>query len=179
MQLQGIIDKLTSRHPQVLSVSDTAPNQEKPDGLHVPDPPQPLDQDDYPYIRYWHEDDWIKFTEQQRERGQVPSRLGFLTNEDSSPVLESRIKTFMSTAKQAWNELYRLRLDPSSWTKKTPKAASYFTYIMKTKFDEFQYCDGDWKVEQFAIIKYPDWCRDARESGQLTRTSGMAFSHYF
>ncbi len=79
----------------------------------------------------------------------------------------------MSIAKQAWNELYRLRLDPRSWTKKTPKAASYLAYIMKTNFDEFRYCDGDWKVERFAIIKYPDWCRDARESGHLIRTSDI------
>jgi hypothetical protein len=40
---------------------------------------------------------------------------------------------------------------------------------MKTDFPEFGYCEGDWKVERFAIIKYPDWCRDARETGQLTR----------
>ncbi|KAH9990113.1 hypothetical protein BJV77DRAFT_1069130 [Russula vinacea] len=75
----------------------------------------------------------------------------------------------MSHAKHAWNELYRLRLDPASWTKKTLRAASYFSHIMKTDFPEFGYCEGDWKVERFAIIKYPDWCRDARETGQLTR----------
>jgi len=82
----------------------------------------------------------------------------------------------MSTAKQAWNELYHLQLNPSSWTKKTLKAASYLTYIMKMSFDEFQYCDGDWKVEWFAIIKYPDWCHDARESGRLTHTFNISFS---
>jgi len=86
---------------------------------------------------------------------------------------------FISAAKQAWNELYRLWLDPSLWTKKTPKAASYFTHIMKTGFDKFQYCDGDWKVEQFAIIKYPDWCRDAREPGHLTCTSDILLSCCF
>jgi hypothetical protein len=176
-QLQDVINKLTSpRHPQVLSMSDTAPNQEKSDSLDVPDPPQALDQEDYQYVHYWHEEDWVKHTERQRDRGQVPPRLGFLTDEEGGPVLESRIKTFMSTAKQAWNELYRLRLDPSSWTKKTPKAASYLAYIMKTSFDEFRYCDGDWKVERFAIIKYPDWCRDVRESGHLTRASDISFS---
>jgi hypothetical protein len=179
-QLQDIINKLTSsQRPQILSTPtpDTAPNQEKSDSLVVPDPPQPLDQEDYPDVYYWHEEDWVKYTERQRDRGQLPPRLGFLTDEDGSPVPESRIKTFMSTAKQAWNELYRLRLDPSSWTKKTPKAASYLAYIMKMSFDEFRYCDGDWKVERFAIIKYPDWCRDARESGRLTRMSNIIFSH--
>ena len=157
---------------------DTVPSQETSDSLNVPDLPQPLVRGDYPSVRYWREEDWIQYADQQRNHGQVP-RLGFLTNEDGIPVPDSRIKTFMSAAKQAWNELYRIRLDPTSWTKKTPKAASYLTYIMKTSFDEFRFCDGDWKVERFAIIKYPDWCRDAREPGRLTRTSNILLSPYF
>jgi len=180
-QLQDVINRLTSpQHPQVLSIPDTAPNQEKSDGLDVtPDLLQPLEQKDYPHIRYWHEGDWIKYTNQERELGQTPPRLGFLTDEDGSPVPESRIRAFMSAAKQAWNELYRIQLDPSSWTKKTLKAASYLAYIMKTGFDEFQYCDGDWKVERFAIIKYPDWCHDVREPGCLTHMSDILFSRFF
>jgi hypothetical protein len=41
--------------------------------------------------------------------------------------------------------------------------------MMKAKFPEFCLCDGNWKAERFAIIKYPDWCRDTRGSGRLTR----------
>jgi hypothetical protein len=93
---------------------DTVPDQDKSDSLDVPDSVPPLDQGNYPYARYWHEDEWVKYTERQRDRGQVPQRLGFLTDEEGSPISESRIKVFMSTAKQAWNELYRLRLDPRS-----------------------------------------------------------------
>ena len=75
----------------------------------------------------------------------------------------------MSHAKQVWNELYWHRLDPSSWTKKTPAASSFFANEMMAKFPEFRYCEGIWKVERFGIVKYPDWCRDGRESGRLTR----------
>jgi len=179
-QLQDVITKLTSlRHPQVPSMSDTAPNQDKTDSLDTPGPLLPLNRVDYLYVLFWRDEDWIKYTDDERNHGEVPSRLGFLTNEDGSPVPESRIKTFMSTVKQAWNELYRLRLDPKLWTKKTLKAASYLAHIMKTSFDEFRYCDGDWKVEWFAIIKYPDWCRDAREPGRLTCTSDILFFRCF
>lgn len=94
---------------------------------------------------------------------------GFLTDDNGDPLTESRIKEFMSHAKRAWNELYRCRLDPTSWTKKTPRAASYYAHIMKMSFREFCYCEGDWKAERFAITKYPDWCRDARETGHLIR----------
>jgi hypothetical protein len=176
-QLQDVINSLASQRPHVLSTHDTAPSpkQENSDSLVVPDQPQPLDEEDYPEVLYWQEELWAKHTEEQKERGQNPPRLGFLTDDDGNPVPESRIKFFMATAKQAWNELYRLRLDPVSWTKKTPKAASYLAYHLKKNFDEFRYCHGDWKVERFAIVKYPDWCRDSREPGRLTRASKIRF----
>ena len=152
-------------------MSISAPGEGKPDDLVIPKVPEHLDEEDYPDVRYWRDEDWIKHSERQKDRGEVVPRLSFLTDEDGNPVAESQIKIFTSTAKQAWNELYRHRLDPTSWTKKTPKAASYLACVLKSSFAEFRYCDGDWKVERFAVIKYPDWCRDARESGRLTRTS--------
>ena len=177
-QLQDVINTLSSsRHPQILSKPDMAPNQENSDGLVVPDSPPPLDQANYPDACHWHLEHWMKYSEQQLNLRQLPPRLAFLTDEDGNPATESWMKMFMSTAKQAWNELYRLQLEPSSWTKKTHKAASYFAYIMKTNFNEFRYCDGNWKVEWFATIKYPDWCHDARVLGCLTCTSGILFSH--
>lgn len=151
------------------SASYTASSQGKPDVLVIPKGPEPLDQDDYPCVLYWRESDWATHCERQKDLGRTMPKLGFLTDDEGNPVAESRMKKFMSHAKHAWNELYRLRLDPASWTKKTPRAASYFSHIMKTDFPEFGYCEGDWKVERFAIIKYPDWCRDAHETGQLTR----------
>ena len=52
-QLQDVINKLMSpQHPQVLSTPDMAPNQEKSDSLDIPDPPQPLDQEDYLDVCY-------------------------------------------------------------------------------------------------------------------------------
>ena len=179
-QLQDIITKLTSLwHPQVPSTSDMAPNQDKTDSLDTSGPLQPLNCVDYPYVLFWHGEDWVKYADDEYNHGEVPSRLRFLTDEDGSLVPESQIKTFMSTVKQAWNELYHLWLDPKSWTKKTPKATSYLMHIMKTSFDKFWYCDGDWKVEWFAIIKYPNWCYDAREPGislvHLISSSFIAF----
>lgn len=124
--LQDIIDKLASSQRQTTPTPISAPSEEKnPDTLIIPDVPKPLDEDDYPNVLFWYEDDWIKHIEQQKDGGKVISRLGFLTDNDGNPMSESQIKIFKSTAKQVWNELYRHRLDPNSWTKKTPKAATY------------------------------------------------------
>lgn len=167
IQLQDVINRLTSSQPS----ASFAPSEVKPEALVIPDAPESLDEEDYPDVPYWQESDWTTHCERQKDCGKTTSKLGFLTDDDGNPLPESRIKKFMSNAKLAWNELYRHRLDPSSWTKKTPRAASYFAHIMKTSFPEFRYCEGDWKIERFAIIKYPDWCRDARETGHLTRAS--------
>ncbi|KAH8977622.1 hypothetical protein EDB92DRAFT_1822208 [Lactarius akahatsu] len=141
----------------------------KPETLDIPGAPEMLEEDDHPDVPYWHESDWAKYGERQKDRGNSIHKLGFLTNKEGDAVVESRVKEFMSRAKLSWNELYRHRLDPLSWTKKTPAAATFFAHEMKLNFPEFRYCDGNWKAERFAIIKYPDWCRDARESGRLTR----------
>ena len=177
-QLQDILNNLaSSQYRQLPPTSMSAPSEGKLDSLVIPDAPGPLDEEDYPDVLYWNEQSWIKHIERQRDRGEVIPRLGFLTDDMGNPVAESQIKAFTSIAKQAWNELFRHRLDPSSWTKKTPKAASYLAHVLKTNFTEFRYCDGDWKVERFAVIKYPDWCRDARESGRLSRMSYISLSH--
>jgi len=173
-RLQDVINKLVTYRP-MHTTSDAAPRDGKLDTLIIPDAPETLQEDDYPDVPYWRDSDWVGHSERQKDRGEPISKLGFLTDKFGSVIVDSRIKEFTLHAKQLWNELYRHRLDPSSWTRKTPKAASFFEHEMKVKYPEFGYCDGGWKVERFAIIKYPDWCRDARESGRLTRACGPPF----
>jgi hypothetical protein len=167
-----LLDKLATSpsHPMPEPTSsEPATRAIKLEALIVPDAPEALDEEDYLDVPYWRDSNWANHTERQKERGKPVSKLGFLTDEAGDLVSESRIKEFTSHAKQVWNELYRHRLDPSSWMKKTPTTASYFNNEMKRKFPEFCYCEGNWKVERFAITKYPDWCRDVREPGRLTR----------
>jgi hypothetical protein len=152
-------------------------NRPPTETLNMPGATEDLDQDDYPDVPYWHESDWTKHCNRQRDRGQTISKLSFLTNKGGSPVSESRIKEFMATAKEAWNELYRHHHDPITWMKKASTASTYFAREMKIKFPEFAYCEGNWKAEKFAIVKYPDWCRDSREGGQLVRAYTVPHSH--
>lgn len=136
--------------------------------LVVPDGPEVLDQEDYLNVPYWQEADWTAHCERQKDCGKTMPKLSFLTNEDGTLLTDSRIKKFMASAKIAWNELYHHRLESTSWTKKTQQATSYFMQTMKLSFPEFCYCEEDWKIEWFAIIKYPDWCRDVWDPGRLT-----------
>jgi hypothetical protein len=85
----------------------SAPSEGKPETLVIPNAPGPIDEDDHPNVKYWHEQDWVRHTEWQKDHGKPIPRLGFLSDEGGNPVTESQIKVFTSTAKQAWNVLYR------------------------------------------------------------------------
>ncbi|KAH9051260.1 hypothetical protein EDB87DRAFT_1695353 [Lactarius vividus] len=159
----------SSRAMPVTPQTITRDSDAKLETLIIPNVPNILEEDDFPDVPFWCESDWANHSERQKDRGKPIHKLGFLTDKEGDPVAESRIKDFMSHAKLAWNELYRHCLDPVSWTKKTLASATFFAHEMKIKFPEFCYCDGNWKAEQFAITKYPDWCRDVRELGRLTR----------
>ncbi|KAH9009162.1 hypothetical protein EDB85DRAFT_2163188 [Lactarius pseudohatsudake] len=167
-RLQDVINTLAASRTMP-ATPQNIPRDAKPETLNIADALEMLEEDDYPDVPYWHESDWADYCERQKDRGKSIHKLGFLTNKDGDPVVESRVREFMTYAKRSWNELYRHRLDPPSWTKKTLAPATFFAHEMKVQFSEFRYCDGNWKAERFAIIKYPDWCRDARESGRLTR----------
>ena len=77
---------------------------------------------------------------------------------------------------ELWAELYhelqdppswKALQDPPSWKAKTQTAADFFSNSMHLKFDEFRYCDNDWKIEAFATIRYPDFVRYPCASGRL------------
>lgn len=178
-QLQGMIDCLLdspSQHPITKkSTSDPTPESPSAETLVVPYAPRVLGRHEFPDVPFWDESEWTAHCERQKDLGNTPSKLGFLTDDKGIPLPDSKIKRLTSHAKLVWNELYRHRHDPTSWTKKTPTMALYFAHNMKHTFSEFSYCEGNWKVEQFAITKYPDWCRDSREKGHLTRACQTSY----
>ena len=88
-----------TRSPRVTSVP--APSEGKPKAFVISNAPEPLDKDDYSDVRYWHDKNWFKYTERQKDRGELVSRLDFLTDRDDNLISELRIKIFTSTAKQA------------------------------------------------------------------------------
>lgn len=139
---------------------------------HPPDssPPDTCDKDDYPEIHWWGEDEWNKYEAQQKDRGKSCKKLNFICNEDGITISEDWLKAMTDAAKQCWNETYHKWKDPTSWRKKLPGTAAFFSNSMRLRFPEFCWCEDDWKVERFATIRFPDWCWNTRGSAKgLTR----------
>src|ERR1700761_2259496 len=81
------------------------------DTLLIPDAPENLEEDNCPDVPYWEESAWVKYVDQQKDHGQVVSKLGFLTDKNGHAVSESCIKEIMSHTKQAWTELCYLHFN--------------------------------------------------------------------
>ena len=135
--------------------------------LDIPLMPDELDRHDYPDVPFWQRSEWAT---KEKESVSEVKKFDFLTNELGEVVSSGRLKEMTEAAKEAWIELYSNRMDPESWGKKGRLPAKYFNSVMKNAFPEFCYCDGNWKIEIFATLKYPDWKKNCRKTGNLTRT---------
>ncbi|KAJ8462032.1 hypothetical protein ONZ45_g18080 [Pleurotus djamor] len=45
-----------------------------------------------------------------------------------------------------------------------PDSVQRYVYdSLRSRFEEFTFCDGDWKAERYCTVKYPDWCQTHRK----------------
>lgn len=136
--------------------------------LVIPDPPPPCHRSDFLDVSWWTRKDWTTYVEKQREKGNNIRKLQFITQEDGTMVSNERLAAISKEARLLWVSLYKKRHDPKHWGTKTKFASDFFSNSMRLKFEEFWWCEGDWKVEAFATIRYPDWI-GSRDGGTLTR----------
>ena len=138
--------------------------------LAVPSTPPARQREDYPDVPFWTKGEWDKLVERQKLANKTPSWNAFLTDEDGHALSKQRYNEIWADAKLAFNSLYFRRVDPTSWSKKTDIAAAYFYNTMTAKYPEFQFCEGNWKVQHWATERYPDWVKNVRKLGGLKCT---------
>jgi hypothetical protein len=143
--------------------------QHRGDGLVIPRAPALFTKEDKPDAKFWVKDDWKKYQKTCAERNRDCSKLDFVTDENGEVVGRSRLSAMSTRARELFTTLHRHGRDPVSWSTRGAEEAEYFSNIMRTKFQEFSLCDNDWKVHAFATERYPDWCKDVRDGGHLTR----------
>ena len=153
-------------------LQDTAPTK-----AAIPPSPAEYLEADFPEGKYWKRGQWVKYQKNCEERGKGYKKLGFLTDADGDEIDDARLTTITNTARSLWSSLYMWREDPKTWSLRTMYACDFFSNTMRTKFEEFRLCEGDWKVHAFATVRYPDWSEDVRKRGKLSRIS-LSFLKY-
>ncbi|KAF8799949.1 hypothetical protein BYT27DRAFT_7263333 [Phlegmacium glaucopus] len=143
-------------------------DKEDPDGPPILPPAlSELDPEDYPDARYWTQSSWTEYKKNQLNQGSTIFGLGFLCDADGNRVSKDRLDAMTKRAKQLWNTLFRHRQDPFTWGKKGDFVADFFSRQMRNSFPEFGLCEGNWKADAFAIVRYPDWSSKVRSSGTI------------
>jgi hypothetical protein len=145
--------------------------------LVIPDSPPECHQDDYEDVQFWTRAEWTQYEHKKREKGERYHKLRFISQENGSMVDNARLSAIGKEATELWNTLYHTRDDPPSWKSKTKIASQYFSNSMRLKFEEFRWCEDNWKIEAFATNRFPDWCRWSRGSGLLPRKQDIFFSY--
>lgn len=143
--------------------------------LVIPLSPPQEQASDYPNVTFWKVEQWKTHQHQSKERNGRASRYGYLCDESGTPITDKRVKEMYASAVRCFNQLFFERLDPRTWSKKTHQAWQYFRASMCAEFIEFRLADGDWKLQEFATVRFPDWSRWHRESGGLARESIFYF----
>jgi hypothetical protein len=134
--------------------------------------PTPLafEQADYPMVPFWTRKDWDTFVEHSKLANKNPPWNSFLTDENGDALSKHRYNELWTDAKLAFNSLYYRRFDPTSWSKKTDLAATYFYNTISVKYPEFRLCEGNWKIHVWTTERYPDWVKNVRKAGGLQRS---------
>lgn len=140
------------------------------------DMPPPLNQRDYPNIRFWTSNAFDAYCKsltgetdglstQQKRRGQcrkvedTSDCYPYLENSDGTSVSWEVMIKIGQKARRVWHTLHNIGHAPSSWEKASKTAYNYFVSEMlnDTEFEFFRYCEGNWKVTRWATKAYPSW----------------------
>jgi hypothetical protein len=160
--------KLLLRNPPAASTTVLQPTN-TPNNLLIPPSPAECIQDNYENVKFWTKAEWTGYKKDQADRDQDCGKLSFLTDEDGDIVSKGRLQEMSTEARTLFNELYRYSHDPQTWGSHGRTAGAFFSNCMRQKFPEFRWCEGDWKVHAFAMVRYPNWVTDVREKGLLIR----------
>ncbi|GLB39462.1 hypothetical protein LshimejAT787_0606240 [Lyophyllum shimeji] len=141
------------------------------------DPP-PLNEADYPLLRFWHEKTFNEFaksddgdTDGLAVKKPKRGRPAIDDDDDKHPYLETkngthvdrlRLRTIGDRTWQHFNSFHDANAAPATWGQISHQAYKYFRIEMLTEFEEFRYCDSDWKLKLWASRKYTSWMQNKR-----------------
>jgi hypothetical protein len=144
-------------------------------------PNKKLKREDYPNVRFWTWEDWSESSDSEDASEELGRGMQFLEDEDEDGcVINSvRASSIRDQARSIWNQVIasNLNLLPTTWGQAGLNLRQHFNNQMRAEFQEFQFCEADWKAKAFAMEYYPNWYRKrsskvkSEDSGALLDTT--------
>ncbi|KAF8064083.1 hypothetical protein FPV67DRAFT_1698212 [Lyophyllum atratum] len=183
-RLEGKLEIAERNYEELLKKINTVPSQTN--GLATKVPSKPLQQEDYPDVRFWTEKSYERSKQDtgdtdgmatSKPRRGRPSndddsdqKHPYLEDESGSPVERSRITKFGEKARRLFNSLKTNGLDRSRWKDLDDQALDYIQYEMEHEFEEFRLCEGSWKLATWAPRVYASWMHNVKAQNGTSRT---------
>jgi hypothetical protein len=141
----------------------------------------PLLKENHPSICYWTRKEFDEFitrndgetdglalkkTRRGRPSNDDEEKHPYLENEDGTPVDHYRLNMFGNKARRLFESMRAADVAPMSWAKMSSQVYEYFQIEMLSEFNEFRFCDGNWKLDLWATRTYGLWMQRIRKSDE-------------
>lgn len=129
-----------------------------------------LTQEECPDVKFYRQEDWLAWKSKPQPVGSVHSQatshaakknlnvmMNFLETIDGVAINGSAAKDIRSVARTILAGLADLNIAPPSWGKVNRYASNIVYRELRSKYEVFRYCEGNWKARKFIRIIYPNW----------------------
>lgn len=129
------------------------------------EPLTPLKQADYPNVKYWQKDPWLRSEKSRPKQDPKAPRKGkitaatYLESADGELISDEERKKLMATARRLWAKYARQGCAPATTFGDATSAdvQEHFCIEIATEHPILQLCEGSWKAKQIAQAHYPGW----------------------
>jgi hypothetical protein len=134
---------------------------------------EPLDQSDYPQIRFWFKQDWVEREKEHNDATTLAQGLSkdnrgkrrtgknislqYIEYQDGTMIDGFRASEIRKFARSIWMHLANRGKAPKTWGKVDMESAKHYHQEMARRFPELCLCAYNWKADQIATDNYPNW----------------------
>ncbi|KAL0056888.1 hypothetical protein AAF712_016497 [Marasmius tenuissimus] len=129
-----------------------------------------IPKEDISKCKYKTEQDWTKYTiDYEKQHGKAAPKLGFLEDLQGESLTSGRKRKLSNAAYLTFGDMYANWVDPETWGSKTSSTLEFFYLNMASQFVEMRACNGMWKSDRFAAVKFSDWNVNQCQAGKCNR----------
>ncbi|KAJ3508904.1 hypothetical protein NMY22_g16466 [Coprinellus aureogranulatus] len=121
---------------------------------------KPLEQSEYPLVRYWDKEDWDNHVEALGKKGKlVEHPHAYMETKEGVFIGDRGMKQLRAVAYSVWHYWKACGVLPSCWTEKQNDAVTYLLVALRGPCTFVFFCSFGWKLAKWATAIYPGFKR--------------------
>ncbi|KAA1478534.1 hypothetical protein DENSPDRAFT_885969 [Dentipellis sp. KUC8613] len=183
-KLKSYLDTVLSHLRTSLTSPKLEPEQPRSMEHMLPELPS-RDRRSFPYVLHWTHEDWkedlaakkgLTTVEGANDGGgggnvssveatnakEVNTLIHYLVDRQGIVITFARFKAIAQLCRSVWRQLLLDGTGPAKWGEISYQALQYYTRAIIGKFEEFSFCENNWKLMLFTSYYYPVWYRNQK-----------------